>query len=307
MVFSPDSARVATGSEDGTVKIWSTSTGKLITTLHVWRVKRLPRLRIVSRSLALPITIYISFSPDGRNLLTNLDWKTSPAKLWDTESGQLLATLGGHRESWGIGLGSGSGPAQIHKAMFSPDGKFIVTQSLSETRLWDAHTGSLKNTFSSYYDSARFSGDGKLLGVLKKDDNIGLIDVETGAVRIPLTSAEIFADQIVFSPNGQTAAVGGTLVDIPGRRVRSTIPVVYKRGRFILEPEDYVSDLDILSFHPNGGVLMAANQQFVRFWDMTTGQLIMKKDDTRTPAVFSLDGTLLARPEGTRRRPCSGR
>jgi len=87
--------------------------------------------------------------------------------------------------------------------------------------------------------------------------------------------------------------VDQTIIDVPGRRVRATIPFVYKRGRFILEPEDYVTDLDLLSFHPHSRVLMAANHEFVRFWDVTTGQLIMKKDEKRTPAAFSLDGRLL--------------
>jgi len=159
--------------------------------------------------------------------------------------------------------------------------------------LWDAKTGLLKNTFSSYYDSAKFSVEGKLLGVLKKDDKIGMFDVETGELRIPLTNTEMFAGQIVFSPNGETFAVDEKIVDVSGSRVRATIPFVYKRGRFILEPEDYVTDLDILSFHPSSNVLMAANHQFVRFWDVTTGRLIMKKDQARTPAAFSRDGRLL--------------
>jgi WD40 repeat protein len=208
-------------------------------------------------------------------------------------SGKLLATLGGHIEHWGIGSASGSGAAPIHRAMFSADGQFIATESFNETMLWEAKTGLLKNIFSSFQDSAKFSLDGKLVGVLKKDDNIGLFDVENGEMRIPLTRAQMFADQIVFSSDGQTVAVDETIVDVPGRRVRATIPFVYKRGRFILEPEDYVTDLDLLSFHPNSRVLMAANHQFVRFWDVTTGQLIMKKDEARTPAAFSLDGRLL--------------
>jgi WD40 repeat protein len=289
VAFSPDSERLATGSEDGTVRLWNTSTGKLITSLSVWRVKKLPRWRIVSRFLDISITIFLSFSPDGRKLLTAVDWETAPAKLWDTESGRLLATLGGHIEHWQ----TGSKPAPIHKAMFSADGQFIATESFNETRLWEAKTGLLKNTFSSFQDSAKFSRDGKLLGVLKKDDNIGLFDVETGEMRIPLTRAQMFADQIVFSSDGQTVAVDETIVDVPGRRVRATIPFVYKRGRFILEPEDYVTDLDLLSFHPNSRVLMAANHEFVRFWDVITGQLIMKKGDARTPAAFSPDGRLL--------------
>ncbi len=289
VAFSPNSERLATGSEDGTVKLWNTSTGKLITTLSIWRVKTLPRWRIVSRSLTIPIIIYLSFSPDGRKLLTTIDWETSPAKLWDVESGKLLATLGGHIEHWQ----TGSAPAPILKAMFRADGEFIATESFNETKLWDAKTGLLKSIFRSYQDSAKFSLDGTLLGVLKKGDKIGLFDVETGEMRIPLTEAQMFADEVVFSPDRQMVVLDGTIVDIPSRKVTVTIPFVYERGRFILEPEDYVTDIDFLSFHPNSRVLMAASRKFVRFWDVRTGQLIMKKDDARTPVAFSRDGRLL--------------
>src|SRR5437867_1269509 len=101
---------------------------------------------------------------------------------------------------------SSKGKITVHKAMFSADGKFIATESFNETRLWETKTGLLKNTFISFQDSAKFSVDGKLLGVLKKDDNIGLFDVETGEMRVPLTRAQMFADQIVFSSDGQTVA-----------------------------------------------------------------------------------------------------
>ena len=64
--------------------------------------------------------------------------------------------------------------------------------------------GSLKQTFNSYKDSAKFSSDGRFIGVLKKEQSIGLFDVETAELRVPLTTVELWADQVVFSPDGLT-------------------------------------------------------------------------------------------------------
>ena len=64
------------------------------------------------------------FSPDGSRILTASDDNT--ARLWDSSSGQLLATLKGHE-------------ATVWSAAFSPDGKRIVTASEDKTaRLWVA-------------------------------------------------------------------------------------------------------------------------------------------------------------------------
>ncbi len=49
IAFSPDAARVATGSADGTIKLWETSRGTLLATL-----------------MALPAEEWVIFTPDGR-------------------------------------------------------------------------------------------------------------------------------------------------------------------------------------------------------------------------------------------------
>ena len=78
MSFSPDGTALASGSDDGTVKLWDVTTHENIATLqgHTnW--------------------VYsVSFSPDGATLASG-SWDGT-IKLWDVATHENIATLQGH-------------------------------------------------------------------------------------------------------------------------------------------------------------------------------------------------------------------
>ena len=290
--FSPDGSRIATGSNDGTARVWKTVDGQLVTTLLVWRVKKLPRYRIFSRALPVSLYVYVKFSPDGRKILTNTYFEESPAKLWDAETGTLLAELGGHPADVGETKTGG-----VWGTSFSPDGKFIVTESISRVRLWNTAAGKLVEEFDPPL-STEFSPDSKWLGLIKNEKDAGLLNLETLEIQPTAGIVTNFLNQLAFSPDGKTYVIGSgnrdyhaTLVDVATGRVRAKIPLKVKWGFDIVS--EYLKDVDLLSFHPSNEILMGASHQSVSFWDALTGRLIAENAEARDPAKFSRDGKLL--------------
>ncbi|MCB9749632.1 MAG: WD40 repeat domain-containing protein [Myxococcales bacterium] len=113
MEFSPDGARLATGSFDRTARLWDARTGELLATLrgHAEEV------------------VSLVYSPDGSRVATGSFDGT--AKIWDARTGELLATLRGHNRA-------------LSDLIYSPDGRVLASASGDHTaRLWDAETGAL--------------------------------------------------------------------------------------------------------------------------------------------------------------------
>ena len=79
--FSPNGKRIASGNNDGTVKIWDTETGQVTLTINATR-KTNGRPRIVAS---------VAFSPEG-NRIVSLD-EYGVLKVWDVDTGRQLLTL----------------------------------------------------------------------------------------------------------------------------------------------------------------------------------------------------------------------
>ena len=106
--WSPDGTRLATGSDDGTAKVWDAAGGRELLTLkgHTSVVRS------------------VSWSPDGTRLATGSADGT--AKVWDAAGGRELLTLKGH-----TGL--------VWSVSWSPDGTRLATGSEDGTaKVWDA-------------------------------------------------------------------------------------------------------------------------------------------------------------------------
>lgn len=110
VAFSSDGTRVASGHDDGTIRIWDLGTSS-----EVIQPIRAQKNRCSS----------LAFSPDGARLVT----AQGDVYVWDTASGeQVLGPLL-------VGRGF------IISTMFSPDGKLIACTTPRTVCIWDAVSG----------------------------------------------------------------------------------------------------------------------------------------------------------------------
>jgi WD40 repeat protein len=153
VAFSADGQRLASGSNDETVKIWDVATGACVQTLegHSGWVHS------------------VAFSADGQRLASGSDDMT--AKIWDAATGACLQTLEGHGD-------------RVSSVAFSADGQRLASGSNDETvKIWDAATGACVHTLEGHghlVNSVAFSADGQRLASACEGKTVKIWDAATG-------------------------------------------------------------------------------------------------------------------------------
>src|SRR5262249_55573738 len=133
-VFSPDSKRFLSASQDRTLRLWDVSTGELIAVL---------------RGHEGPIP-GLAISPDGSTIASASEDHT--IRLWDAELAERSGVLRGHG-------------SYVYDVSFRPDGGQVASAAWDGTvRLWDPTTG--RQTGLLQHGQHDQQGDDRIVGAV---------------------------------------------------------------------------------------------------------------------------------------------
>jgi RNA polymerase sigma factor (sigma-70 family) len=301
LAFSPDSKILATGDKKGVAHLWDAVTGNVVHTLD-------PK---INQGPGEPLGIgSLSFSPDGKNLLSSHRYWVV---FWDAATGKEIRRLpnepsralrylpdgktlvAGGDNLWGRGDNTfrffdletdkpcrnvdGHG-ASVQALAYSPDGKYIATcdggnTQPPELRVWEVSSGrvALQNiTRDTWHMTAlAFSPKGDILAAAHWN-TITLWDLKTGKPRRTLPNyREAPSGSLAFSTDGTKLACAGQDDSI---RVWDLIGEKELLNLHMGVKTDHPIDVRDLSFSPD--LRFAAyggwDADSIRLWDLSTGK-----------------------------------
>ncbi|MGF1934242.1 MAG: eIF2A-related protein [Nostoc sp. ChiQUE02] len=311
--FSPDGKMLASGTADGTVKIWSSDGREISTfkaherkitsvsispdsqkivsvsedkTLKLWTLKdkKINSLKEITAFKEQNIEITtVAFSPNSQKLLTGS--ADGIMKLWSLNT-QEVKTFKGHKDT-------------IISASFSPDGKTIVYSSADSTvKLWDLDTQEIKKfNCNCYFSSVSFSPDGQTIAATGISSEEGTILWRRDGYRLQRIAQR---DELIsFSPVGNTITLTNSSDNNPYNENRNIVSAklydLQTKYTTDFELKGHKDKVTSISISPDGQMIASGSEdQTVKLWSLKIRNFTNSDNSGVSNLSFSPDGQLVA-------------
>ena len=163
VAFSPDGRMIASGGQDGTIKLWNPTNGQLIR-----NIEEAPGASTVLAGFSSVSCLV--FSRDNHTLVAVSG--TSVIQFWNTDSGSKVSEIAVSDDPIPGPNAQATNPIvffsdPVSSMALSPDGRTVASGGDDRTvKLWDVATGRRLNTLKGHTGSVRalaFSPDGRYL------------------------------------------------------------------------------------------------------------------------------------------------